>query len=136
MSDRLYKLANNAELILTQQSGLGSQLGPVHVASIGQADDVALVSNCPHKLQALLGLALEYAAKYHVTMVEEKTKLLCFSPPGFERVNAYWEIVLPISMSGFCIPFSRGYRPLYSLLKGIQASVFPVKGDTSLCIPF
>ena len=106
LSDRLYKLANNAELILTQQSGLGSQLGPVHVASIGQADDVALVSNCPHKLQALLGLALEYAAKYHVTMVEEKTKLLCFSPPGFERVNAYWEIVLPISMSGFCIPFS------------------------------
>ena len=106
LSDRLYKLANNAELILTQDSGLGSQLGPVHVASIGQADDVALVSNCPHKLQALLGLALEYAAKYHVTMVEEKTKLLCYSPPGFEQINAYWEIVLPISMSGFCIPFS------------------------------
>ena len=106
LSDRLYKLANNIELILTQESGLGSQLGPVHVASIGQADDVALVSNCPHKLQALLGLALEYAAKYHVKMVEEKTKLLCFSPPGFEQINAYWEIVQPISMSGFCIPFS------------------------------
>ena len=106
LSDRLYKLANNAELTLTQDSGLGAHLGPVHVASIGQADDVALVSNSPHKLQALLSLALEYAAKYHIKMVEEKTKLLCFSPPGFEQIKAYWEIVLPISMSGFCIPFS------------------------------
>ena len=39
-------------------------------------------------------------------MVEEKTKLLCFSPPGFELINRYWETIQPISMSGFCIPFS------------------------------
>ena len=45
-SDRLYKLANNIELLLTQNSGLGVHIGPIHVASIGQADDVVLVSNC------------------------------------------------------------------------------------------
>ena len=48
----------------------------------GQADDVCLVSDDPHRLQCLLQLALEYASEYHVEMVAEKTKLLCFSPRG------------------------------------------------------
>ena len=79
-SDRLYKLANNAELLITQDSKLGVQLCPsVHVASVGQADDVALVSNCIFKLQGLLHLAMEYASNYHIQMVPEKTKLLCYS---------------------------------------------------------
>ena len=59
-SDRLYKLANNKELILTQQSGLGLNLGNVHCSSVGQADDVALVSDSIHKLNCILILAMEY----------------------------------------------------------------------------
>ena len=43
-----------------QQPQLGVTLGPVHVSSVGQADDVALASNCPHKLQGLLTLAMKY----------------------------------------------------------------------------
>ena len=39
---------------------------------IGQADDVALVSNRAYKLQGLLSLAMEYADAHHVTMVPEK----------------------------------------------------------------
>ena len=105
LSDRLYKLANNAELMVTQRSNLGVHLGPVHIASIGQADDVALVSNCPHKLHGLLTLVMEYADTHHVTMVPEKTKLLCYSPKGFEQLSLYWKATLPITMSGRPVPF-------------------------------
>ena len=75
-------VANNKELILTQQSGLGILLGNVHVASVGQADDVALLSDAIQKLQCILQLAMDYATEYHVEMVPEKTKLLCFTPRG------------------------------------------------------
>lgn len=106
LSDRLYKLANNAELTLTHRSNLGVQLGPTHVASVGQADDVALVSGCPHKLRGLLSLALEYAEYHHVTMVPEKTKLLCYTPDGCEQLTHYWEHIYPLSMNGLLIPYS------------------------------
>ena len=105
-SDRLYKLANNIELLLTQNSGLGVHIGPIHVASIGQADDVVLVSNCIFKLQALLHLALEYASSYHVTMVAEKTKLLCYTPKGQHVAASYWQSISPIAMFENRIPFS------------------------------
>ena len=106
-SDRLYKLANNAELCITQRSQLGVHLGPVHVASIGQADDVALVSSCPFRLQGLLTLATEYAASHHIQMVASKTKLLCYAPKDQEQTASYWEAIKPISMQGLPISFSR-----------------------------
>ena len=80
--------------------------GCIHVASIGQADDVALVSNDPHSLQGLIQLATRYAADHHITMVPEKTKLLCYTPRGQEHETAYWKTVRPISMKTLNIPFS------------------------------
>ena len=79
----------------------------IHVASIGQADDVALVSNDPHRLQGLVELAERYASDHHITMVPEKTKLLCYTPRGQEQETAYWKMVCPISMNGTRIPFSQ-----------------------------
>ena len=70
------------------------------VASIGQANDVALVSNDPHRLQGLVQLAMKYAEDYHITMVPEKNKLLCYTPRGQEQETNYWEKVRPISMNG------------------------------------
>ena len=105
-SDRLYKLANNKELIVTQQSGLGLQLGDVHVASVGQADDVALLSDDIHKLQCILQLAMDYANEYHIEMVPEKTKLLCYTPRGRDLDTYYWKVVSPIAMDGTKISFS------------------------------
>jgi hypothetical protein len=55
-------------------------MGAVHVASIGQADDVALVSNDLHKLQGLLHLAMEYSTDSHTEMVPEKNKGSVFYP--------------------------------------------------------
>ena len=105
-SDRLYKLANNIELTITQNSLLGLNMSGVHVASIGQADDVALLSNDVHRLQCILYLAMEYAQNNHVEMVPEKTKLLCYTPKGHEASANYWKAVCPISMDGHSISFS------------------------------
>ena len=105
-SDRVYKLANNKELTMTQASDLGLDMGAVHCASIGQADDVCLVSDDPHRLQCLLQLALEYASEYHVEMVAEKTKLLCFSPRGQDISSYYLKVTSPISMFGSKVEFS------------------------------
>ena len=77
-----------------------------HVASIGQADDVALVSNDPHKLQGLILLAMQYASNYHIKMVPEKTKLLCYTPQGQEVDTRYWKSVSPIFMNSVKIPFT------------------------------
>ena len=53
-SDRLYKLCNNSQLLEAQSSGLGVDMDGVHVAAIGQADDVVLLANTPLKLACLL----------------------------------------------------------------------------------
>ena len=79
----------------------------VHVASVGQADDVALVSNDPHKLQGLILLAMQYASDYHIQMVPEKTKLLCYTPQGQDSDTRYWKTVSPIFMDNVRIPFTQ-----------------------------
>ena len=119
-SDRLYKLVNNKELILTQSSDLGLQMGNIHCASVGQADDVALVSDNIHKLLCILHLALDYAAECHVEMVPEKTKLLCYAPRGKELECYYWKLTSPISMFGQKIEFSEEAEHV-GILRSTQA---------------
>ena len=106
LSDRLYKLANNEQLSTAQLSQLGLAMGSICVSSIGQADDTGLVSDCIFKLQHLLQLTEEYCAKYHVELVPEKTKLLCFAPPGLDATTNYWKLVSPVSLGNKKISFS------------------------------
>ena len=105
LSDRLYKLANNEQLTAAQDSHLGLQMGPVVISAIGQADDSCLVSDCVFKLQHLLQLTVDYCQKYHVELVPEKTKLLCFSPKGMETTAFYWKLVSPVQLGSTKIPF-------------------------------
>ena len=106
LSDRLYKLANNEQLSVAQDSNLGLPMGQLVVSAIGQADDSCLVSDCIFKLQHLLQLTVEYCQKYHVELVPDKTKLLCFSPRGMESSSFYWKLVSPVSLCSSKIPFS------------------------------
>ena len=106
-SDRIYKLANNKELQVTQQSNLGVMIVDIHCGSIGQADDVALVSNDIHRLLCILKLAMDYAKEYHIDMVPEKTKLLCFTPRRQQIDTYYCQTISPISMDDFIINFSK-----------------------------
>ena len=78
-SSNFYKVYNNEQLGLAQESDFGVQLGPVTVSALGQAADVALISDNLHALQGLLDLSLYYCEKYHVKQSSEKTKLQVFS---------------------------------------------------------
>jgi hypothetical protein len=105
-SDRLYKLANNSQIDVAQNSKLGVNLGSNTISCIGQADDSALLANDIHSLNNLLQLTLEYCQKYSVTLVPEKTKLLAFCPAGSELLVDYAKIISPISINGNTIQFS------------------------------
>ena len=64
-----FQLVNNEELTVTTSSGLGLQIGPVHVASIGIADDVALLSPSIFGLQSLLNLSSQFCSKMSQKMI-------------------------------------------------------------------
>ena len=86
-SSEHYKIYNNEQLDTAQFSELGTSVGGVHVASVGQADDTALVSNDFHQLQCLLDLSLAYCAKHQVLLSAGKTKLLVFSKSETDYVK-------------------------------------------------
>ena len=102
----MYKLANNEQLDVAQQSALGLDMNGIVVSSIGQADDTCLISDCVFKLQNLLTLTVEYCSKYHVELVPDKTKLLCFSCKGLETLTFYSKLVSPVSLGSNKIEFS------------------------------
>ena len=57
-SSDLYKVYNNEQLSLAQDSQFGVPLGPVIISALGQADDVVLLANSLHALQGLFDLSL------------------------------------------------------------------------------
>ena len=116
-SDKFHRLCNNPQLDSAQKSGLGVHLGDgvhpgdndnlddgVHVASIGQADDVALVSSSIHNLRSLVQLTKEYCDSFHVTLVPEKTKLLAFGDQKSLKLY-YDKLTANININSSDIPF-------------------------------
>ena len=99
-SSDYYKVYNNQQLQEAQDSLLGVPIGPVTISSIGQADDVVLLSNDIYALQALLDLSLSYCRKNHVTLCSEKTKLQVYSTKSTEMEAFYSKIISPITMEG------------------------------------
>ena len=79
-SCEFYKIYNSEQLTVPQETELGTFIGDVHIASIGQADDTVLVSNDLYKLKFLLHLTLQYCSKYNVELSSSKTKLQVFTP--------------------------------------------------------
>ena len=100
-----FQLVNNAELVVTNSAGLGLDMGGISLASVGQADDVGLLSPHPLALQALLRLSEDFSSSTSMEMVAEKTKLLVFSPKG-DTSAAYWQEAAPITMGGSNLPVS------------------------------
>ena len=88
-SDRIYRLVNNEQLEMAQQSELGVDLGLVEtdsgtisrqvLSAVGQADDVGLLTTTAQNLKILLHLSKLYCEKYQVKLVGPKTKLLVFT---------------------------------------------------------
>ena len=75
-------------------------VGPVQVSSIGQADDVVLLSDDINLLSHLLTLTLDYCEKHHVTLAPEKTKLMVFSAPRHKDLVSNQQAISPISVNG------------------------------------
>ena len=88
-SDKIYKLVNNEQLKVAQDSELGVDLGCVVtskggllrqvLSAAGLADDVAILSSSVDNLKMLLHLTKQYCEKFQVKLVASKTKLLVFN---------------------------------------------------------
>ena len=80
-------------------------MGEVSLASIGVADDIALLSPSPHALQSLLNISQALTSSKCMVNVPEKTKMLAYAPKHDVSV-AYWKETAPISMAGASLPLS------------------------------
>ena len=104
-SGELYKLNNNEQLQISQLSNLGVNIGNIHVAAIGQADDVVLLSNDMYSLSNLFSLTMSYCSKYHVKLSHEKTQLQVYAPPKLQQSAQYWSLTAPIAIDNNFIDF-------------------------------
>ena len=85
-----YKIYNNELLTVAQTSCLGVELSnSLTVSAVGQADDVALLSNNLGSLDLLFHLTKEYCTKYNVKLSSSKTKLMVISPPNKPSIVCY-----------------------------------------------
>ena len=105
-SSDYYKLYNNSQLDTAQDSGLGVDLGSCTVSAVGQADDVILVANDIDSLSLLVRLTEHYCAKYRVTLVPSKTKLLAYHTDSQELLVKHAQVVNPIKIAGKPVPFT------------------------------
>ena len=99
-SGDFYTIYNTEQLSTTHEANLGIDIGPVQVSSIGQADDVVLLSHDVLLLYHLLTLTVDYCKKHHVTLAPEKTKLLVFSAPRHKSIVSYQKAISPIDIDG------------------------------------
>ena len=68
-SSDLYKIYNNDVLSLLQKSNQGVHIGQGWtISSVGQADDVALLSNDINYLQNILNLTLSYCKRHNIEL--------------------------------------------------------------------
>ena len=66
-----FKILNNLPLVRKQDC---NEIGPVHVASIGQLDDVGLLIHDAFALLNLLNLTIDYCSEHHVALAPEKNE--------------------------------------------------------------
>ena len=86
----LYRTYNREQLTTSDMTGLGAYIGSTHIAAIGQADDVALISTSPYALISLAKLTVLYYQKYFVQLAEEKTQIF---KPSKKTTSNYFEII-------------------------------------------
>ena len=101
-----YKLYNNEQLQIAQDSLLGVDIKSTIVSAIGQADDVILATNCIRNLQLLAHLTERYCKSHRVTLVPSKTKLLVIYPRAQKEAVEYAEIINQVKIAGVQVPFT------------------------------
>ena len=71
-----YKLYNNEQAIMAQNSQLGVSIRNISVYCITLTDDAVLLSNSIHSLRHLLFLTFQYCKKYQVELILTRQNLL------------------------------------------------------------
>ena len=106
-SSDLFKVYNNDQIASAQASQLGIPLGgDLVISAIGQADDIALVSNNIFFLQCLLDLSLSYCEKHQVKLSTGKTKLQAYTNNSTRYQAYYAKVVCPVNISGDKVEFT------------------------------
>ena len=106
-SSDFFKVYNNLQITTANDSELGVVMGEgLVISAIGQADDVALVSNDIFQLQNLLTLSLDFCRRHHVHLSCEKTKLLCYSNSSTRNQAYYDQLVSPVCVDQEKVQFS------------------------------
>ena len=101
----LYTEYNVDQLSIPTHAGLGVNLEVAEISSIGQADDVVLLSTDIMLLNNLLQLTLDYCATHHVILAPEMTKLMAFSSFRQKLSVDYQKAVSPININNSDIEF-------------------------------
>ena len=104
-SGEFYKLYNNEQLKIAEQSKLGVDIGSSVISAVGAADDVILVSNSIHSLYYLAKLTEDYCRMYRVKLVPSKTKLLPVYKNKMRPLVDYARITNPIKIAGESVEF-------------------------------
>ena len=101
-----YKIYNNEQSQVAQESGLGVSIMGTTISAVALADDTVLVSNSIIFLKLLLYLTTQYCSKYCVELVPEKTKLIAFSTKENDPQVRFAKLTSELSLCGTRIPFS------------------------------
>jgi hypothetical protein len=104
-SEDFYKLYNNTQLKSAQSSSVGVDIGSSVVSAIGQADDVILAANTVDSLRLLAMLTESYCARYRVTLVPSKTKLLPMYHPRHTHLVDYAKLTNPVTIDDTSVKF-------------------------------
>ena len=77
----LFNVFINDLLNELEESRLGAYIGPIHIPALGFADDIALITEHPHKLQELIDRSQSWAIKNKMSFNTPKCKVMKLIAP-------------------------------------------------------
>ena len=101
-----YQFYSRKQLLSTDSSKLGVNIGSGVVSSIGLADDTILASDDIFNIQNLMTLIDDYCHRYKVNLVPNKTKLLPIGTKYDTNYIDYCRIVNPVKVGAVDIEFA------------------------------
>ena len=94
----LFILFINELLNTLQNSRLGAFIGSMHIAVLGFADDIMLISDSPEKLQKLISICESWATDNNMEFNVDKCKILIFNKPSKFENNLFELYGRPLEM--------------------------------------
>ena len=99
----LFILFINSLLSSLEASKLGAKIGPIHISTLGFADDIVLVSDSPDKLQKLINICETWANRNEMEFNVKKCKVMILNKTQNCRTllklyNSLWSWSLHINI--------------------------------------